>query len=1368
MAAEKIIKAAQVAIGVLKDKKKRRVLLASLAIILFLIVMIPVVIGVSAVTALATVVSGICSFLGSGVAPEQLRVEQMIEAFDSGYTLSRDQEISLRMTSDDFRYMLVRINEYNHAGERERTVTIEGRYAYGDDEYDEEDDMEDDGEYGEDDGTGPYYDDDLSGSSEENEGYDDRTSGPGALTGTETEGDEPPDGGTDAPDGEDDAGTAGVGTYGQRGRSKYRKETPTREITLRNDYIEGISEYDYRIFYTYLAMAASDRETSDKVLSGVVSLDSDFRTISTGEDRSQSSDALVKSGYMITRVDIDRMFTYTSMDYGAYYFDGVRDTKETYTYEECESLPHVTEETDIAGETVIWCIPYSYIRGGQSSYSVLEAVKNEDETVLVAMKESFSHDRMTDTMKSLSRYAESVGMDNYLKQLPGGEELMEKLDTWKDTGMVLAYIETPPIEIKASFDIVSYHAGGLFWSGGYSSIGEAAVAWCYERSCQGHTADGLLANNTDCWRYNQDERDKEGFADCSSMVYRAYQAAGLIWPDSYIMTTSSFKALFDEHPEMVLATEKDNEKILDSTIQLMPGDVILMTPMNGADWAESDNHIVMYAGDGMIIHATSTGSLSDIGGHICAATTLTSYYNARLSTSRHLIYARPYTGLECSIDYSSRGKLVSRQTGGGLTAKEISSIMSSLPYPENEEAFGEIALFYAVNDAKTSGILPSLTAAQAILETGFCTSEICLALNNFFGMKAGLSEGTWTSSSWGGESKLMQTWEVENGRNVTIDAAFRYYSSIDESFADHSEYLTAARKEDGSLRYEGLRSAGSYADAAAILVKGGYATDPSYADKLGDVIKRLRLDKYDKTYATADVGIPECLSGYVYRQQSAAGSKVSAADGEKITWDKVSGEEFAEFSVIHTGWATMYVPENQNGYTVCVNAGHGTSGGDSQKTYSHPDKTPKVTGGTTAAGAVQSTAVSSGMTFSDGTSEYSVTLKCAKYLRDELIGRGYSVLMIRDDSLTEATQLDNIARTVMANTYADIHVAIHWDGDGLSYDKGCFYMSVPDTGGYRQMYPVSEHWQQHHELGNSLVSALKSSGFSSWNGGSLEQDLTQTSYSKIPSVDIELGNQSSAHDDATVGKQATALADGIEAYFKAHPSQKAVQQTSASGTGTGAASAETNPERFNLPSSARLLVAVSGESRTSSNDTVYVYYKEDGTWKLQFQTRGVHGTNGMSNNRTAGDRTTPIGAWRLNTPFGQQPAKAGFPSDYKQVNSTSVWSDTTNKLILNGNGQSGEKVGTSSYEILYDYCLDSGYNMAGMKGKGSALFLHCTTEGKTSTAGCVAIDTERMIDVMKLYAKAGTGNSYIAQAPAGKFSLIYNAFGLNLSPEGDF
>jgi len=252
--------------------------------------------------------------------------------------------------------------------------------------------------------------------------------------------------------------------------------------------------------------------------------------------------------------------------------------------------------------------------------------------------------------------------------------------------------------------------------------------------------------------------------------------------------------------------------------------------------------------------------------------------------------------------------------------------------------------------------------------------------------------------------------------------------------------------------------------------------------------------------------------------------------GQQITLDP--NWKYADMSVIHTGAAVMYKAQtNRKGKTVAVNAGHGTAGGPSKKTYSHPDKTPKTTGGTTAKGAVMSTAVSTGMTFKDGTPEAVVTLQMARILRDKLLAEGYDVLMIRDGA---DVQLDNVARTVIANNTADIHIALHWDGDVLKYDKGVYYMSVPDA--LKQMEPVKTNWEKHEKLGDCLISGLKEADpgirvYYSTSYGCMDMDLTQTSYSTIPSVDIELGNQCSDHSEQTLVSRANGLVLGINKYF---------------------------------------------------------------------------------------------------------------------------------------------------------------------------------------------------------------------------------------------
>lgn len=263
-------------------------------------------------------------------------------------------------------------------------------------------------------------------------------------------------------------------------------------------------------------------------------------------------------------------------------------------------------------------------------------------------------------------------------------------------------------------------------------------------------------------------------------------------------------------------------------------------------------------------------------------------------------------------------------------------------------------------------------------------------------------------------------------------------------------------------------------------------------------------------------------------QNKTAGGQT--ADGSYSGTENVyldSSWEYADHTVINSGYAVLYTAEaNRKNLVVGVNAGHGTSGGTSVKTLCHPDGSAKTTGGTTGQGATQAVAVSSGMTFQDGTAESSVTLRMAQILRDKLLAVGYDVLMVRDGS---DVQLDNVARTVICNNRANCHIALHWDGDGLDYDKGCFYIRVPD--GIKGMEPVASHWQQHDALGAALVEGLRGQGAKINGKGSMAIDLTQTSYSTVPSVDMELGNACSDHSDATLGMLADGLVAGVNSYF---------------------------------------------------------------------------------------------------------------------------------------------------------------------------------------------------------------------------------------------
>lgn len=330
-----------------------------------------------------------------------------------------------------------------------------------------------------------------------------------------------------------------------------------------------------------------------------------------------------------------------------------------------------------------------------------------------------------------------------------------------------------------------------------------------------------------------------------------------------------------------------------------------------------------------------------------------------------------------------------------------------------------------------------------------------------------------------------------------------------------------------------LRTAPTTADASniyTVLNNGAALTRTGDSDDWCRVNYQGQTLYVSKTYVSSE---PTASSG---NQSGAAGissgtgtvnaSKTEVSDGSLITVD--AGWLYADYSAIKTGAAVMYRSSaaDRKEITVCVNAGHGTSGGEQAKTLCHPDGTPKVTGGTTASGSTKASAVSSGMTFSDGTPERDVTLALAKVLKDKLLAAGYDVVMIRE---SDDVQLDNIARTVIANNTADCHIALHWDS--TTSDKGAFYMSVPDVASYRAMEPVASNWQKHHALGENLISGLRSAGVKIFSGGSMAMDLTQTSYSTIPSVDIELGDKASDHSAATMEVLANGLLAGINGYF---------------------------------------------------------------------------------------------------------------------------------------------------------------------------------------------------------------------------------------------
>ena len=141
------------------------------------------------------------------------------------------------------------------------------------------------------------------------------------------------------------------------------------------------------------------------------------------------------------------------------------------------------------------------------------------------------------------------------------------------------------------------------------------------------------------------------------------------------------------------------------------------------------------------------------------------------------------------------------------------------------------------------GVLPSITAAQAILESGWGSSELAKAPNNnLFGIK--------DSEDWNGEIVTVPTQEYVNGDYIKINAAFRKYTSWNDSVVDHAKFFTSTEWRKNN--YRKVVNETDYRIAAQELKNAGYATDPSYAGKLISLIEAYKLYEWDAVSNTTN------------------------------------------------------------------------------------------------------------------------------------------------------------------------------------------------------------------------------------------------------------------------------------------------------------------------------------------------------------------------------------------------------------------------------------------------------------------------------------------------------------------------------------
>lgn len=167
-------------------------------------------------------------------------------------------------------------------------------------------------------------------------------------------------------------------------------------------------------------------------------------------------------------------------------------------------------------------------------------------------------------------------------------------------------------------------------------------------------------------------------------------------------------------------------------------------------------------------------------------------------------------------------------------------------------------------------ILPSVTAAQFILESASGNSVLVKEANNYFGIKA--------SAPWTGDTYKKASAEVIDGQTSNHVSAFRKYVSWQESVQDHNDFFIST--EYRKSYYADVIGETDYIKACEAL-RRTYATDPVYGEKLITIIEEKGLAEWDKQEESEETKMTRLI--VLGHGKSKAGAYDPGANGNGTT-----------------------------------------------------------------------------------------------------------------------------------------------------------------------------------------------------------------------------------------------------------------------------------------------------------------------------------------------------------------------------------------------------------------------------------------------------------------------------------------------------
>lgn len=167
-----------------------------------------------------------------------------------------------------------------------------------------------------------------------------------------------------------------------------------------------------------------------------------------------------------------------------------------------------------------------------------------------------------------------------------------------------------------------------------------------------------------------------------------------------------------------------------------------------------------------------------------------------------------------------------------------------------------------------------------------------------------------------------------------------------------------------------------------------------------------------------------------------------------------------------------------------------------------------------------------------GIPEYELNLTISKQLASELQGRGYEVMLTRQDN---DTAISNRERALLAADFgADVYLRIHANGSEDPNESGALTMAPSADNPY-----IAHLYEKSYALGEAVINAYCQSCGLPNRGVMFSDNMSGTNWSQVPVIILEMGFMTNQNDDTKMQnaefqvQMVQGIANGIDQYFAA-------------------------------------------------------------------------------------------------------------------------------------------------------------------------------------------------------------------------------------------